>query len=200
MSTDTAPPAGAAPEAVIARTDPRWRRLHAIVDAHSLLRGDFVLTSGRPSHYLFQLRQTTLHPEGAWLVGEILVEFLQKRGMRGVGGLELGAVPIVAAAACLSHHRNYPVDAFFIRKTAKSHGARERVNGYVGAGQEVVIADDVTTTGGSIVDAARGLAESHDCTVNWAFSIVDREEGAREALADAGITLVSILSRGDFDV
>ena len=200
MSERQAPGVGEWPASVLDHGDPRWRRLHRIIDETSLLRGEFTLTSGRTSSYLFQLRQAMLHPEGSWLVGDILAEFMERHAIACVGGLEMGAVPMVTAAACLSHHRNRPVKAFFIRKQAKDHGARERVNGHVGEGGEVLFIDDVTTTGGSIVRAIEGLAESHDCTVRWAFSILDREEGARENLAEAGIRLVSVFTTSDFAV
>src|SRR4051794_22613044 len=80
-----------------AHEDTRYTRLRAIVEGKSLLRGDFTLSSGRKSKYLFQLRQTTLDPEGATLIGDLVTSFMQIRGLQCLGGLELGAVPIVTA-------------------------------------------------------------------------------------------------------
>ena len=74
--------------------------------------GAFTLSSGRTSTYLFQLRQTTLLPEGAALIGEIIVDYMKSHAISCIGGLEMGAVPIVASVAAMSHLKNYPVDAF----------------------------------------------------------------------------------------
>lgn len=185
---------------VIPRDDGSWQRLHAIIDEHSLLRGDFTLSSGRKSTYLFQLRQTTLHPEGAALIGEIIVDFMRREGLGCTGGLEMGAVPIVAAVAVASFRAGYPVDAFFIRKQVKEHGARERVDGHVRDGADVLMLDDVTTTAGSVLKAIEGLREERRCTVRVALAILDREEGATENLAAHGIRLVSIFRTSDFRV
>jgi orotate phosphoribosyltransferase len=181
--------------------DPRWPRLHAIILAESLKRGDFVLTSGARSNYLFQLRQTTMLPEGAALIGEAVVDYMARQGLRCVGGPELGAVPLVAAIAAVSHYKSYPVDAFFVRKRAKEHGARERLDGHVRAGEEVLIVDDVATSGKSIFIAIEGLKEEFpDCTVRRALVVVDRQEGASQNLAAQGIELVSLFKKSDFQI
>ena len=145
---------------VLDRTDARWLRLREIVRAHSLKMGEFVLSSGRTSTYLFQLRQTTMLPEGAALIGEIIVEYMKTHGIACIGGLEMGAVPIVSAVAAVSHLKDFPVDAFFVRKAQKEHGARERIDGHLRAGAEVLMIDDVATTGGSILKAIEGM-EGH---------------------------------------
>ena len=114
-------------EDVLDRSDARWLRLQEIIRAYSLKRGEFVLASGRTSTYLFQLRQTTMLPEGAALIADIIVDYMKRHAIACIGGLELGAVPIVSAVAAVSHLKGYPVDAFFVRKAQKEHGARERV-------------------------------------------------------------------------
>lgn len=200
MAMNRAGEAIGGPGQAIAREDARWDRLHAIVEAHSLLRGDFTLTSGRKSSYLFQLRQTALHPEGAFLIGRIIVDVMRRERLACIGGLEMGAVPVVTAVAAASFEAGYPVDAFFVRKATKRHGAKERVDGHVRDGAEVLMVDDVTTTGGSIVKAIEGLEEERTCTVRQALSILDREEGAAENLAERGIRLVSIFRTSDFQI
>ena len=137
MSTLPAPQ-GVTPtqDRVVPTSDPRWQRLRTIIEENSVMRGDFTLSSGRQSKYLFQLRQTTLHPEGSYLIGEIIVEFMKKHQIKFVGGLELGAVPIVSVAAASSFRLGYDVGAFFVRKEPKKHGAKELVDGYVPNGQE----------------------------------------------------------------
>lgn len=184
---------------VVARDDARWLRLREIVRTHSLKLGTFTLTSGRQSTYLFQLRQTTLLPEGAALIAEIIVEYMKRQGLVAIGGLELGAVPIVAAVAAVSHLKGYPVDAFFVRKAQKEHGARERVDGFLRPSAEVLMVDDVATTGGSIVKAIEGMKSEHpDAVCRCALAVVDREEGAGDNLAQAGIKLAAIFKRSDF--
>jgi orotate phosphoribosyltransferase len=183
---------------VISPDDPRWSRLHAIIDENAILRGEFTLSSGQTSSYFFQLRQASLHREGAHLIGDIIVGFMREHSIACVGGLEMGAVPLVTAAACVGAEKNYPVEAFFVRKQAKTHGARELVDGYVADGHDILAVDDVTTTGGSMIKALAGLAEERNCTVKWGLSVLDREQGAAEELASHGVKLVSIFKKSDF--
>jgi len=184
-------------EDVLDRGDARWLRLQEITRAYSLKRGEFVLASGRTSTYLFQLRQTTMLPEGAALIADIIVDYMKRHAIACIGGLELGAVPIVAAVAAVSHLKGYPVDAFFVRKAQKEHGARERVDGFLRADAEVLMIDDVATTGGSILKAIEGI-EGHTAHVRRALAVVDREEGAAQNLAAQGIKLAAIFKRSDF--
>lgn len=185
---------------VIAASDPRFAQLQAVIQKHSVMKGDFTLASGRKSTYLFQLRQTTMLPEGQYLIGSIIVDFMRRMGLKTIGGLELGAVPIVTAVSFASHLASYPVDAFFVRKAMKTHGAKELVDGHVADGAEVLMVDDVTTTGGSTLKAVDALMTERSCTVRRALSVIDREEGARENFAARGIELTSIFTTGDFDL
>ena len=182
---------------VLGRNDERWRRLRKLVSQHSLRVGDFKLSSGRRSSYLFQLRQTTMLPEGAALLGEVILEYMYQHSIECIGGLELGAVPLVSSVAVMSHIRALPINAFFVRKAPKEHGARETIDGHLCAGAEVLMVDDVATTGGSILKAIEGI-EGHGCCVRRALAVVDREEGAAENLAAHEIQLAAIFKRSDF--
>jgi orotate phosphoribosyltransferase len=190
-----------AQDEVLRRDDPRWSRLREIILQKSLQTGDFILSSGRTSKFLFQLRQTTMLPEGAALIGEVIVEYMQKHGLHCVGGMELGAVPIVSSAAVSSHRMGYPVDSFFVRKKAKEHGARELIDGHVSDGAEVFLVDDVATSGKSMFGAVAGVHKEYpSCYVKRALVVVDRQEGATESLAQQGIRLVSIFHKSDFPI
>ncbi len=183
-------------ERVLDRSDDRWRRLQELIRKHSLKFGDFTLSSGRPSTYLFQLKQITMLAEGAALLCEVILEYMNRHSIACIGGPELGAVPLVSSVAAMSQTIGAPVDAFFVRKAAKEHGARERIDGHLRAGAEVLMVDDVTTTGGSILKAVEGMA-GHGY-VRRALAVVDREEGAAGNLAAQGIQLAAIFTRRDF--
>jgi len=188
-------------EMVTSRSDPRWIRLRELIQTYSVKTGSFKLSSGRTSTFLFQLRQTTLHPEGAALMAEIIVDYMKRHELRYIGGLVQGAVPIVASVAAVSFVRDAPAYAFFVRKEAKEHGAKERIDGHIESGAEVLLVDDVATTGGSLLKALEGVEEEgHKCVARRALVIIDREEGATENLAEKGIGLASIFKKSDFDL
>jgi orotate phosphoribosyltransferase len=185
---------------IVDRAEPRWRALRDLIQARSVITGEFTLTSGRKSNYMFQLRETTMLPEGQYLIGTLILDVMKKLKLACISGLELGAVPLVTAVAFASYVEKYPVHASFVRKTAKSHGARERIDGEIPQGAEALVVDDVTTTGGSILKAAEAIKEERACIVKWALSIVDREEGAAENLARAGLSLIPLFRKGDFRI
>lgn len=138
-------------------------------------------------------------PEGAALLGEIILEYMNRHSIDCVGGLAVGAVPLVSSVATVSHIKGSPISAFFVRKSAKEHGAQERIDGHFRAGAEVLMVDDVATTGGSILKAIEAMkSEVPTAHVSRALVIVDREEGAAQNLAEAGIQLAAIFKRSDF--
>lgn len=109
---------------VIDQSDHRWVRLRGIIKEYSLLTGDFILTSGRRSKFIFQLRQTSMMPEGSRLLGEIIVEYMDRKGVNCVGGLAVGAVPLVSAVATMSSVKNSPKDAFLCAKKPRCMAER----------------------------------------------------------------------------
>ncbi len=136
-------------------------------------------------------------PEGAALLGEVILEYMCQHSIECIGGLELGAVPLVSSVAVMSHIRALPINAFFVRKLAKEHGARERIDGHLRDGAEVLMVDDVATTGGSILKAVEGI-EGHGCCVRRALTVVDREEGTAGVPGRALIQLAAIFRRSNF--
>lgn len=184
----------AIPEATAA--DPRRARLRDIIAERSFRKGDFTLASGKKSDVFFNLKTTMLDPEGASLLSELILEILEREGVRTVGGLAMGAVPLVASV-CAKSFPGYPVEAFFVRKQVKDHGIMEQVDGNLAEGAEVVLLEDVVTTGGSVMLAVEA-ARARGCTVKFILAVVDRREGGRENLEKQGLELVSLFAREDF--
>lgn len=174
-----------------------YDRLKAIIRRESLLTGgNFQLASGASSSLFFDMKKTMFDPEGASLVGELMLEALGEEPVDYVGGLEMGAVPIVAAL-CVKSHPKRPVRGFFVRKAPKGHGTNQLIDGQFADNSRVVILEDVTTTGGSSLKAVAAVRE-RGAKVERVITIVDRKEGAEASFAAAGIRLTSLFEREDF--
>ncbi|MBI5260905.1 MAG: orotate phosphoribosyltransferase [Bradyrhizobium sp.] len=176
-------------------------RLHDIIRKRSFGRGEITLASGRKSDFYFNLKPTMLDPEGAALLAELTYEALKDDQLDFVGGLEMGAVPLAGAIAQLSWLKGHPIAAFFVRKKPKEHGARLAIEGLAKdenlQGKRVVVVEDVTTTGGSAMKAVEALREA-GANVVLVFTMVDREEGASETFAQAGIPFRSLYKASEF--
>lgn len=164
----------------------------------SVRHGDFVLASGRRSRYYVDARATTMSGEGLALIGVLGLERLATRGWRpdAVGGLTLGADPVAYAIAAAAHGRGQRLDAFTIRKGAKDHGTRQRIEGCFVAGASVVVVEDVVTTGQAARDAI-GVLLASGGRVLGVLAVLDREEGGRLALEDAGYPFEALLTAGE---
>ncbi|MHA1190564.1 MAG: orotate phosphoribosyltransferase, partial [Alphaproteobacteria bacterium] len=141
------------------------------------------------------------YPEGARLIGALMARKAAALRADYVTGLEMGAVPIVTAIAAMSAVAQQPVGAFFIRKQAKSHGTMSLIEGLTDdvdlAGSRVAVVEDVTTTGASALKAVSAIREA-GAVVTDLITIVDREEGAPAAFAEAGITLHALYRKSEF--
>ena len=173
-----------------------------VIRERSYRRGHFKLASGAESEFYFNLKPTMMNPKGGYLCAKALLEKIRSvEGIAYVGGLEMGALPVIAALAAQSFADGKPVATFFVRKQAKDHGTGEVIEGLASsetlAGKRVIIIDDVATTGGSIVKAAEA-ARKAGAIVDYALVILDREEGGTENLAKAGMTLLSAVKKSDF--
>lgn len=172
-----------------------------LIRRRSFRRGTFRLSSGAESNVYFNLKPTMMSPLGAYLAARALLAVIWEAKPDFVGGLEMGAVPVIGALAALSQREAKPVRTFFVRKRAKEHGTMDMIEGLAPdeslSGARVMVVDDVATTGGSILKAAEA-ARAAGATVETALVLIDREEGASEALAAAGIRLLSVLKAGDF--
>ena len=162
-------------------------------DVGALLYGDFVLASGKKSEYYFDSKQLTLDPRGALFVAKRLVEKLDALGVRYVGGTAYSGIPLASQVALYSEIRDgEPIRAFYHRKEAKGHGTNSVLDGKrPPEGTEVVILEDVVTTGDSLLRAI-DLAEADGCKVTHAITLVDRDEGGREVVEAAGYKLWSL--------
>ena len=177
-------------------------RLIDIIKARSFQSGkEIKLASGRTSTYYFNMKPTMLDAEGAHTIATLILEAIAGMKPDLVGGLEMGAVPIASAVAAVSRAEGRPVNAFFVRKQAKEHGTKSLVEGLPAGdsmqGKRVVIVEDVTTTGGSAIKAAEAL-RAEGAEIVGVVTIVDREEGAADAFAAAGLTLTPLLTLSDF--
>lgn len=177
-------------------------RLTEIVKARSFSRGaEMKLASGRTSNFYFNMKPTMLHPEGAHLIALLILDTLKGTKVDFIGGLEMGAVPLAACTAALSHTAGRPIAAFFVRKQAKEHGAKKLVEGLAPndtlAGKRVVVVEDVTTTGGSALKAIEAL-KADGAIIDCVITVVDRQEGAADAFKAAGLTFVPLLTADAF--
>jgi orotate phosphoribosyltransferase len=174
------------------------QNLKDLLTARSVRRGDFVLASGQHSSFYIDARLTTMSGEGLALIGALGLERLAARhwAPRAVGGLTLGADPVAYALAAAARSRGLPLDAFTVRKQAKTHGTEKRIEGCFVAGAPVVIVEDVITTGGSAHEAIVAV-EREGGQVLGVLAVVDREEGGRGLLERAGYAVEALVTASD---
>lgn len=161
----------------------------------SYREGNFTLASGRKSDYYFDCRVTALSAKGSALIGLVLNQMLADEDIRGVGGMTLGADPLVTAVTVLSNGR---LDGLYVRKEPKDHGTGKQVEGLdnFNPGDRVAVLEDVVTTGGSLLKAVRAI-EAAGLNVALTLAILDRGEGGRHAIETAGYRFASIFTRSE---
>ena len=167
--------------------------LRRLLLERSVRRGEFTLSSGKRSSYYIDCRLTTMSPEGMVLVGRLGLAEIARAGWRpkAVGGLTMGADPIAYAVAAASFGTNFQIDAFSVLKESKAHGTGQRIEGNFRAGDEVVIVEDVITTGGSAEQAITTVVSAGGIVLG-VLAVVDREEGGRSELERAGRRVVCL--------
>ena len=148
----------------------------------SVMRGDFTLASGKKSSYYVNSKKVLFHAEAISLLGDALYDATKDLEFQAIGGLEVGAIPMAAAALTAFHRNGRSLEGFFVRKHVKEHGTKERLEGLVKAGDSVVVIDDVLTTGVSVLQAIE-VVEAIGAKVLRVVCICDRLQGAGEALA-----------------
>ncbi len=156
------------------------------------IEGDFVLASGRRSRYYFDKYRFETRPDLLAPVAELIADLVPP-GTQRLAGPELGAIALVAAASLASG-----IASLFVRAEAKTYGTAKRIEGPYDSGDSVVVVEDVMTTGGSAISAARALAEA-GCRVTRVIGVIDREEGAAEALRTAGLEMKAVFTRSELE-
>jgi orotate phosphoribosyltransferase len=155
------------------------------------------LSSGAEADYYVDLRRLSLHHVGAPLIGKVMLDLVDGWDFDAVGGLTLGADPVAAAMLHEAHQRGKAVDAFVVRKEGKAHGLQRRIEGPDVAGRRVVVVEDASTTGGSVLTAVGALRDAGADVVGTAV-VVDRGAGA--ALRSNGLEFRSAFSLADLDL
>jgi orotate phosphoribosyltransferase len=172
-----------------------------LLATNSFRLGEFTLSSGLKSDYYIDCRTTTLHARGAELTGRVFLDVFRRQGWqpRAVGGLTMGADPVVVAVSVISSQAGAPVHGFLVRKQEKAHGMGRRVEGFQKKGAPVVIVDDVCTTGSSTIQAIEAAREFGFQIVGVACLVEREEAGGRPAVENAAApaAFVSIFTSSD---
>jgi orotate phosphoribosyltransferase len=156
------------------------------ISALAVVRGRVTLASGKEADYYVDLRRVTLDGVAAPLVGEVMTDLVADLEFDAVGGLTLGADPVAVAMLHHAAHHGGRLDAFVVRKESKAHGLQRRIEGTEVAGRKVLVVEDTSTTGGSVMTAVEAVREAGAEVVAVAV-IVDRNTGAKELIEAAGV-------------
>jgi orotate phosphoribosyltransferase len=178
----------------------RHGRLAELIKRKSLRHGTFVLASGRTSNYYIDGKLTSMDPEGATAIAEAILKEIEGLPVDAVGGMDMGATPIVGAFAAASYRAGRPLPTFVVRKEVKAHGTMKEIEGPIPAApSKVVLIDDVVTSGGSILKAINAVRNAgHE--VLLAIAILDRNAGAAEAMERQGIRYQPLVTLEDIGI
>lgn len=175
----------------------RARAFHLIKEL-SFRKGDFTLSSGKKSNFYLDMKPTMFNPEGCTILAGLIFQRIRPLKPNLVGGLEMGAVPLISPISMVSYESGLPIPGFFVRQKAKTHGTKNLIETAEPlAGKKVVVIDDVTTTGGSAMEAADAV-RNVGAEVALVLSIVDREEGAASFYEEQGIVFDSLFKVSEF--
>ena len=167
--------------------------LTSLLAQRSSKRGHFVLASGRESEFYIDARLTTMSPDGLAVIGRLGLLTLQQSGwhINAVGGMTLGADPVSYAISYASAGLSHPLRAFTVRKEAKTHGTGKLIEGPFRFGDRVAVIEDVITTGASALHAIEAV-RAEGGTISGVLAVVDRQEGGREKLESAGVSVITL--------
>ncbi|MDR2051666.1 MAG: orotate phosphoribosyltransferase [Deltaproteobacteria bacterium] len=174
------------------------KRLARLLKEKSYLEGDFTLSSGLKSDYYFDCRRTSLHPEGAWLIGRLFLQMLRPLGIDGLGGMTLGADPLITAVSLAALEEGLRWPGLIVRKEAKKHGTASTLEGLANfrEGQVLGMLEDVVSTAGSVLQACVAVRGAGLRVVD-VCCVLDREQGGKEALRSMGCDLHALFTRSE---
>lgn len=155
------------------------------------------LSSGIVSDFYIDAKMVTLDPKGAFLTAKVLFEMLKNDDIDSIGGMTIGADPIVAALAAISYIEGKPIRTFIVRKEPKKHGKQKWIEGPIKDTDKVVIIDDVTTTGSSLIETINVIRKHTHCNIIKAITLVDRKNGGAEKLKEHDVELFPIFTKDD---
>lgn len=160
----------------------------------ALLRGEFTLRSGRTSRYYLDKYLFSTQPEILAQLGRELAERIKPRGVNRLAGAELGGIPLVTAASLATG-----LPSIFVRNAKKDYGTAKQIEGVLKPGDTIIIVEDIATTGGQVLEAAKVLAEL-GARVDTIITTIDRQEGARENIEGAGYRFESLFTKADLGI
>ncbi|MBU1318520.1 MAG: orotate phosphoribosyltransferase [candidate division Zixibacteria bacterium] len=174
-------------------------RLRELVNEKAVIRGDFILASGARSNYYVDAKFISLTSEGLAYFARVIVDIMDDLNVDLIGGMTLGADPIIGAVVAMSHLVGKPVDGIIVRKEAKGHGRGKQIEGPISEGAKVLIIEDVVTTGGSSLKAIDAV-EKAGGKIAKVICLVDRLAGGRESFESKGYKFESIFTINDLDI
>jgi orotate phosphoribosyltransferase len=160
-------------------------RLFDLILERSFLERDVVLSSGERSTYYIDGKMVEVHPESAYLIGEVIYDRIRDLKVDAIGGLAIGAVPLVTSAVISCWHHELRMEGFWVREREKTHGTQKLIEGSLPSMARVAIIDDVITSGRSAMKAIEA-AEERGAKIATIIALVDREQGASELFASRG--------------
>jgi len=175
------------------------RRLRELVNTRAILRGEFILASGAKSNYYIDVKFISLTSEGLAHFARVILDRIKHLNADLIGGMTLGADPIIGAVTAMSHMVGRPIDGIIVRKEPKGHGAGKMIEGPMSEGKRVVVIEDVVTTGGSSIKAIDAIEKAGGKVVK-VITLVDRLAGGREAFESRVYVFEPIFTINDLDV
>lgn len=176
------------PTAISSQNETMKQELFQIIKRLSFKKGDFILASGQRSNYYVDCRMTTLDGRGSFLIGHLLYDLIQDLHVDAVGGMTLGADPIITSVTYRSAEAGHPLSGFIVRKESKGHGAGGQFAGNLSPWMRVVLVEDVVTTGGSTLKAIEAIQAAYPSVeILGVLAIIDRNAGGKEVFSRLGI-------------
>jgi orotate phosphoribosyltransferase len=174
------------------------QQLLKLLKKEAFLKKKVRLSSGKISNFYIDVRKVSLSPQGIYLISHLIFDLIKKEKITAIGGPTLGADPIVSGVCFLAYKNKKKLKGFLIRKSPKKHGRQKLIEGQaLSFKDKAVIIDDVATSGSSLIKSIEVLKEEKIKVVK-AFTVVDREEGAKENLKQLDCPLVSLFAKSDF--